>query len=303
MKTITHHSLRYLAAALAIAAFACTSASAAIVAVQDFDANNNALAPASFNPATDNLDGGPGDFWGVGSRNAWPQGFPAPGVPFSLADDSVFGYANGAPFANDGEGVFGQNSNLDNNYFAMSDTREWGTSVTASWLFSVSGYSSLAVAIDIGSDVDAAFPYDAATVITFSASIDAGAPQTLFSFTRGANTLAPGSMRPMDSGNNPDPTHLLLATGDATITKFFAEGGSSTTAGDLYLDKSLAANGLLDTFMTTVAGTGSTLTLTLTANMPFEAAAFDNIVITGVPEPASLALLSFGAVVLLRRRR
>ena len=42
--------------------------------------------------------------------------------------------------------------------------------------------------------------------------------------------------------------------------------------------------------------------MTLTANMPFEAMVFDNIGITGVPEPATLSLLVFGGLALLRRR-
>lgn len=287
--------------AVLVAAVLCADASAVVVAVQDFDGNNNAL-PGSFNPAVDNQDIGPGDFWGVGSRNAWPQGFPAPGVPFSIADDSVFGYANGAPFANDAEGIFGMNSDLDNNYFAMSDSDPLGAGQTATWSFDVSGFTDLGVSIDIGSDIDDNFPYDPGTFITFSASIDAGPSQTLFSFNPLANPLAPGSLRPLDSGTNDHSINLLFATGDATITKLFAEGHSSTAAGDLYLDKSLVADGSLDTFSTSVAGVGSILTLTLTAHMPFEAAVFDNITITGVPEPASLALLALGATCLLRRR-
>lgn len=288
--------------ALLVVAVIGADASAVVVAVQDFDANNDAL-PGSFDPGTDNQLLIPGDFWGVGSRNAWPQGFPSPGVPFSIADDTVFGYANDAPFANDDEGIFGGNSDLDNNYFAMADSDDLGAGQTATWSFNVSGFTDLGVSIDIGSDIDGDFPYDPGSFIAFSASIDAGPSQVLFAFVPGPNPLAPGSLRPLDGGSNEDPLNLLFGAGDATITKLFADGGSSTAASDLYLDKSLVSDGSLDTYSTTVAGTGNILTLTLIANMPFEAAVFDNITITGVPEPATMALLVVGAGLVLRRRR
>jgi hypothetical protein len=107
----------------------------------------------------------------------------------------------------------------------------------------------------------------------------------------------------MDSGTDEDPQNLLFAAGDSLITKMFADGGSSSAAGDLFLDKSLVADGSLDTFMTSIAGVGSTLTLTLTANIPFEAAAFDNITITGIPEPSAVLLLGIGALAASHRRR
>jgi hypothetical protein len=59
--------------------------------------------------------------------------------------------------------------------------------------------------------------------------------------------------------------------------------------------------------MTSMAGTENELTLTFTANLPFEAAAFDDIEIQGAPEPSSFALLGLDTMVALgisyRRRR
>ena len=43
-----------------------------VVAGEDFDGAALNLT----NSVVPTLDGGPGDFFGVGSRNAWPQGFP-----------------------------------------------------------------------------------------------------------------------------------------------------------------------------------------------------------------------------------
>lgn len=290
-------------AAAVIIAAACTATASAQIAVQNFDNQNDAL-PGSFNPAVNNLDGGAGDFWGVGSRNAWPQGFPSPGVPFSIADDSVFGYANGTPFTGDAEGIFGQNSDLDNDFFAISDSDEFMSSQIAIWKFDIStALKQLAVCIDFGSDIDDSFGYATGTFIKVEASIDGGAAQTLFYFTPGSHSFPSGHFRPMDSGTNEDPQNLLFATGDATITKHFADGGSSSAPGDLYLDKSVVATGALDTFETTVAGLGNELTLTLTANFPFEAAVLDNIVIKDIPSPSSLAALAIGGLVLMRRRR
>ena len=76
-----------------------TAAQAVVVASEDFDGGALNLTVSSV-PA---LDGGGGDWFGVGSRNAWPQGFPSPGVPFSLADDTVIGYSGGSPFPTDAE--------------------------------------------------------------------------------------------------------------------------------------------------------------------------------------------------------
>jgi hypothetical protein len=259
----------------------CHDACAQIVAQQDFDSNNDAL-PGSFDPSLDNLDGGVGDFFGVGSACGWPQGTP-PGVPFSLADDSVVDWSGcglNPPFPADDEGVFGQNSDGNNSFFAISDTRKWGPT-PAVWMFDISGATDLEVAVDIGADADGDFSYDPGAIITFEATIDAGPVQTLFSFVPSANLNAAGSLRPMDAGTNEDPTDLLYGTGDASITKTFGEGGTSTNPADLYLDKTVVASGALDTYSTSVNGTGGTLTLRMTSNIPFRGVVFDNIVIRG----------------------
>ncbi len=272
-----------------------------VIAAEDFDGGDIGLI-GSVVPA---LDGGPGDYFGVGSRNAWPQGFPDPGVPFSIADDSVFGYANGTPFPGDNEGIYGMNSNLDNRYFAMSDSDEFGGDQTASWTFDIAGFSELGLRIDMGGISNDSFGgYDPALAdIVFSVQIDGGAVQTAFDVDA---EVFSGQffVRDMDDGLAGGGGNLLVVGGDNLVNKLLAEDGS--LAGNTYVDKSVRRGdgaGELDTFVTAINGEGLELTLTMTANMPFEAYVFDNIAITGVPAPASLALLGLGGLVATRRRR
>ncbi len=251
-----------------------------LVALEDFDGGAVNLV-SGFNPATDNLDGGGGDFFGVGSQTAWPQ---SSGIPFSIGDDSVFAYS-GSIFAGDTEGIFGQNSDLDNAYFAMSDTREWGTP-SATWVFTVSGYENLQLLVGMGGISNSDFGgFNTATDVVFVVDVD-GNVQTAFDLDAvSANGF---STRPMDSGNASGGGRVLVVNGDGTITKYLAEDNS--TASNTYLDKTPASGagaGLLDVFATNISDTGSTLTLTMTADFPFEAMAFDNITICG--EPVALA--------------
>jgi hypothetical protein len=252
---------------------------AAIIAQEDFDGGAVGLVSSTV-PA---LDGGSGDYFGVGSRNGWPQGFPTPGVPFSLADDTVVGYSNGgAAFPADNEGIFGQNSDFDNDYFAISDTREWtAPQLTASWTFDISESVDLALLVDLGGiSSPSSGGYTLDTDIQFTGSIDGGASFLLFDVDAVDNTFA-YLTRPMDVGTPSGGGRLLQVTGPS-VTKLRAEDGMP--AADTFVDKSVpsgAGQGLVDTFRAPVTGTGSTLTIAMTANVPFEAAAFDNIRIEG----------------------
>lgn len=252
-------------------------AQADLVGKEDFDGGAVNLVTSTV-PA---LDGGPGDWFGPGSRNAWPQGFPSPGVPFSIGDDSVFGYSSDAPFAGDTEGIFGENSDLDNVYFGLSDSDEFGVDQTASWTFDVTGAFDLSVSVDFGGISNNSFDgYALDSDFVLTASIDGGTPQVVFDLDAIDN---PGFItRPMDDGAASGGGRVLVVSGDATVEKLLAEDGS--VAGDTYLDKTPPSGpgaGQLDTFRTSITGSGSSLVLTLTANMPFEAMVFDNIVIEG----------------------
>jgi hypothetical protein len=253
-------------------------AQADLVGKEDFDGGDVNLVSSS----VPSLDGGAGDYFGPGSRNAWPQGFPSPGMPFSLADDSVFGVSNnGAAFPTDNEGIFGVNSDFDNVFFALSDSDEFLAAQTASWTFDITGYENLVLGIDMGGISNSASGgFAVSTYMTFAVSIDAGPATNLIQVTAVDN---PGFVtRPMDVGIASGGGRLLVANGPNGVTKYLADSGSAAT--DTYLDKTPASGtgqGLMDTFSAPITGTGSTLTITLTADVPFEAAAFDNLMLTG----------------------
>ncbi|MCH8808076.1 MAG: hypothetical protein IH986_18570, partial [Planctomycetes bacterium] len=229
-----------------------------VVAREDFDGGDLNLI-SSVVPA---LDGGPGDYFGVGNRNMWPQGFPSPGVPFSIADDSVFGYANGTPFPGDTEGIYGMNSDLDNHYFAISDSDEFGPLQTAQWTFNISGFTALSVLIDMGGISNDSFGgYGPATDVVFTVQIDGGPIETVFDL----DAIDPtGFMtRLMDDGAQSGGGRLLQVSGTNLVEKFLAENGALAT--NTLLDKTPGAGpgaGALDVFSTALNGSGSTLVLT-----------------------------------------
>ena len=120
----------------------------------------------------------------------------------------------------------------------------------------------------------------------------------------------------MDSGLAEDvgANGPLQATGPNPVTKFLAENGlpaflfdeNGFLVPETFLDKTPPSGpgaGLMDTFTTALVGTGSQLTLTMTANLDFEAMGFDNIKITGVPEPGTAVLLLMGLAAMRFRRR
>jgi hypothetical protein len=85
----------------------------------------------------------------------------------------------------------------------------------------------------------------------------------------------------MDDGDPSGGGRLLVVNGPNGVLKRLAENGS--VASNTFLDKAPAAGpgaGKLDTFTTSLSGSGSTLVLTMVADVPFEAMAFDNIRIT-----------------------
>jgi len=251
-------------------------ASAAVVASEDFDGGAVNLISSSVT----NLDGGGGDWFGVGNWGAWPQ---ATGVPFSLADDSVVGVSGGGVFPADDECVFGQNKSPNDNWFGLADTREWTPEqLTASWKFNIHGYTGLFFDVDFGGISNASFGgfnlVD--TKIVFTAQIDGGAEVQLMEITAVDLASTGGFVtRLNDAGAPTGGGAVLVVNGPNAITKLLAETG--LPAANQYVDKTDPATGRLDTYHTLIPGIGDEIIIKLYAAMPFEAAAFDNLVITG----------------------
>lgn len=266
-----------------------------LVAAEDFDGGALNLL-GGFNPATDNLDGGGGDWYGVGNITAWPQGFPTPGVPFSLVDDSFESVSvpGGSAFPADLEGIFGSEADFDNDFFGISDTRKWTgnsgeTPLVAEWTFDLSSAPAglLQLRLDLGQQSDGnSFGGITAGYLLVEYSLDGGAFSEAFRCDPVDSTGSGFAYRPMDDGDLPLTANALEATSPLPLTKFSAETGLAVT--DLFLDKAPNRTGMnpdrLDTFVADLAGTGSAITIRITTHLPFEGLAFDNLEITVTPD-------------------
>jgi hypothetical protein len=280
---------RITSLAMLMTGLTAASLNADLIGRVDFD--NAPVNLISSNVPT--LDGGGGDTFAVGATQAWPT---TGGTPFSLADNSVGNVGDTTFFAGDNEGVYGVNSNFANKFLGISDTRGDNTvffpPVIANWTFDISGASGLSLSIDMGSMEGSTFTYDPATQFLFTYAIDGGPSLTAFDVKPNTSGVT-FDYRPLDNGTIVSGTDYLSASGLNTVTKLLADTGLASA--NTSLDKSLSSNGKLDTFVTALNGQGSSLVLTLSANIPFEAAAFDNIQIDGlsaIPEPGSLATVA-----------
>lgn len=285
------------------------------IALEDFDGGDINLT-SGFNPGTDNIDGGGGDFYGVGNLGAWPQGT---GVPFSLADDSVIDVSGGTrdaanSFAGDVEGIYGQAADVDNDFFAISDVQDEVAAgpLVSSWTFDISSATSpvLQLSIDMGQQSDGD-SFDGITTadLVFDYSLDGGTFATAFALAPVDASMSGFSFRAMDGGAVPVVANALQVSGTA-VGKTEADTGLLST--NLFLNKSPADGagaGTLDTFFTSInaAGASSIEVRLTTTSLSFEAFAFDNIRISQpavIPEPGSLCALGLmGTVAILRRRR
>ncbi len=173
-------------------------------------------------------------------------------IPYSVLDDSLSIYTG------DNLGIITE-GNTDE-FFGATDTVNGDTSgpVSATWVFDVSGASDLSLSIDMGAMGD----FEASDFFTWEYQFDSGAVETAF-----ANTVD-------EAGS---------------YTYIMAGGSSYTLADPMLVDGTILTNEL-QTFTTALSGSGSELTLTLTASTDggSEAFAFQNIYITnggGTPPP------------------
>jgi predicted extracellular nuclease len=180
------------------------------------------------------------------------QRFVSPTIPFAVLDDSL------SIFPGDSLGII-KEGNTDI-FFGVVDTENNDNSgpVAATWVFDISGASNLGVLIDMGAMGD----FESSDFFTWEYSIDGGPTMVAFSST----------------------------VDEAGSQVYTLEGGATFTLNDPMLVQGTPLSNNLVTFSTPIIGTGSSLSLTLTAqfNGGSEAVAFQNLIIgTGfdAPEP------------------
>ena len=255
-----------------------------VVASEDFDGGALNLT-SGFDPGTENLDGGGGDWYGVGSLDVWPQ---AGGIPFGMIDESI------TNFLTDTEGILSDaTSDRLNNFFGIADTREWTDDVNGdptnplvtSWTFDISSATgAMQLNIDMGqcSDGNSFTGFNEGFVL-FEYSIDGAPFQTAFSCDSFDASASGFAYRLMDEPlNSAGVVFVCQATGPGTIQKISAEDGS--VSANTILDKcppaGASGEGTLDTFVTDIVGSGSSIEIRMTTAISFESFVFDNIVIT-----------------------
>ena len=170
----------------------------------------------------------------------------SPTIPFTVLDDSI------SIFPSDTQGIIDETDPAP--FFGIVDTDNGdtgGAAVVATWVFDISGASDLSVSIDLGAMGD----FEAATdSFEFAYSIDAGASAPLWSLT----------------------------TDEATSRSYTMAGGAVVNLSDPLNLGLVELSNVLQTIAAPIAGTGSALTFTITAdtNGGDEAVVFRNIVIT-----------------------
>ena len=173
----------------------------------------------------------------------------SPTIPFSVLDDSL------SIFPADSLGIIGE-GNTDV-FFGVTDTVNGDNSgpVSATWVFDVAGAGPLQLSIDMGAMGD----FEANDVFTWTYSFDGGAAETAF-----ASTV------------DEDGAHT-----------YTLEGGASFTLSDPMLVNGTVLSNELATFTAGLNGSGSELTITLTASTDggSEAFAFQNLVLAVGSEP------------------
>ncbi|MDQ7013359.1 MAG: hypothetical protein Q9O74_05610 [Planctomycetota bacterium] len=207
---------------------------------------------------------GPGDMFGITSRPG-ADGTPF-GLPFAMADDSLFG------FPGDNQGIIDENDL--GRFFGVVDSVNGsnpGGGGTAEWTFDISGAGALSINIDFAAMGD----FESGDTHLFEVDIDGGGFSTLFVAT-------------IDQDSSQDYT--------------MADGGVYTVDDPMSINGTLINNNF-QTIGAAVAGSGSVLTLRYagTADGGSEAFAFRNIEV--IPTPGAFALLGLGGIAAIRRRR
>lgn len=196
------------------------------------------------------------------------RGVGGPGLPFAMADDSV------SIFTTDTQGIIGETD--FGRFFGAVDTENGANSgpISASWTFDISGLTGLnatGLFAAMGDFEASSDFYD------FTYSIDGAPAQPLFT----------------------------SAIDEAGTQNYLMDNGTPVALDDPAL---LNGNLLTNDFQSLsapIAGSGSTLELTFTAetNGGSEAFAFRSLEVTGIPTPGALALAGVAGLAAGRRRR
>ena len=258
-----------------------------IVASEDFDGGDFNLV-SGFNPATQNITIVPFTRFGVFSLGEFNAGNQA---PFALTDDSVSDVSGGGAFPGDSEGIFGQNRDEDDHFFAVVSASSFNidpNDLVGSWTFDTSSASNspLQLKVDMGQMSNDNFNGVPATnTILFEYRFNgSGAYVPAFSLAATELVGSGFSFRLFDAGTESiidffeDGSHMGLAPTDVGVTKTLADSGQ--LADNAILDKTPAMGagaGMLDTFSVDLAGSGNTIEIRMSAEFSFEAFAFDNI--------------------------
>ncbi len=194
----------------------------------------------------------------VSYTNPWRDAFGSPGdgfqkyqrgvsssIPFSVLDDSLF------DFPADELGIIDE-ANLEE-FFGIVDTENSDNSgpVSAEWVFNIAGASDMALSIDMGAMGD----FESSDFFLWEYQVDGGPVQTAFQSS-------------------------VDEAGSQTYT---LAGGTMVTLSDPMLANGILLSNVLQTLSVNILGTGSQLTLTLTAQFDggSEAVAFQNILLEG----------------------
>lgn len=274
-----------------LAATASPVASAQSVVARALSADGD-LGLTSYVNAFDPAGGGTaftsaGDGFGIFQRGV------SAGIPFALLDDSVtftadtLGVVDGtntAPFFGITDNVNGDSPGADSASFTFDTSSIIGPATLTFDLAAMGDFEDGVFSSNGGVEPDAE---GAADTFSITSSSDGGLETVL-----GEGIVLAG----------PD---------DAEITQTYTlESGTEVTLNDPLAfaasgSDEVLLNNEFQTFSITIADPGDSLTISLNAFIEGgEAIALQNLTISGViPEPASLAVLGLGSVVLMGRRR